>query len=138
MIEVGDRAGFRQVGFGIFGSIHQIAMRHLDGHRAAQLVVLGQIDQAEPALAQHSFDPVATNAFREPCQGYVGRSGRTVSKRRVHGRIMVRRRFKRIALSHARWWSSRCTASSSHAGISRGHCTRAVSENHQGESEQDN
>ena len=64
MIEVRDRAGFRQVSFGIFESIHQFAMWHLDGHRAAQLVVLGQIHQAEPALAQHSFDPVATDAFR--------------------------------------------------------------------------
>ena len=65
MIEVRDRAGFGQVGFGVFEAIHQLAMRHLDGHRAAQLVVVGQIDEAEPALAQHSFDPVATDAFRE-------------------------------------------------------------------------
>ena len=64
VIEVGDGAGFGQVGFGIFGSIHQLAMWHLDGHRAAQLVVVGQIHQAEPALAQHSFDPVATDAIR--------------------------------------------------------------------------
>ncbi len=68
MIEVGDRAGFGQVGFGIFESIHQFAMWHLDGHRAAQLVVLGQIHQAEPALAQYAFDPVATDAFRKPCE----------------------------------------------------------------------
>ena len=64
VIEVGDGAGFGQVGFGIFESIHQFAMRHLDGHRALQLVVVGQIDEAEAALAQHSFDPVATDAIR--------------------------------------------------------------------------
>ena len=64
MIEVGDGAGFGQVGFGVFESIHQLAMRHLDGHRAVQLVVVGQIDEAEAALAEHTFDPVATDAFR--------------------------------------------------------------------------
>jgi hypothetical protein len=35
VIEVRDRAGFGQVSFGILESIHQIAMWHLDGHRAA-------------------------------------------------------------------------------------------------------
>ena len=41
MIEVRDRAGFRQVSFGIFESIHQLAMWYLDRHRAAELQVVG-------------------------------------------------------------------------------------------------
>ena len=64
MIEVRDGAGFRQVSFGIFESIHQVAMWHFDRHRAAQLVVLGQIHEAEPALTQYALDPVATDAIR--------------------------------------------------------------------------
>ena len=64
VIEVGDGAGFGQVGFGIFGSIHQLAMRHLDGHEPLQLVVVGQVDEAEAALAQHLLDPVATDVLR--------------------------------------------------------------------------
>jgi hypothetical protein len=58
VIEVRDGAGFRQVSFGIFESVYQVAMWHLDRHRAAQLVIVGQIHKAEPALAQYAFDPV--------------------------------------------------------------------------------
>ncbi len=47
-------------------------MGDLDGHRAVQLVVPGQIHQAEPALAQHAFDPVAADAFRELRRGHKG------------------------------------------------------------------
>ena len=61
VIEIGDRAGFGQIGFGIFGAIHQLAMRHLDRDETLQLVVVGEVDEAETALAQHSLDPVATD-----------------------------------------------------------------------------
>ena len=64
VIEVRDRAGFGQVSFGIFESIHQVAMWHLDGHRAAQLVVLGQIHQAEPAFAETAEHTIAANRCR--------------------------------------------------------------------------
>ena len=36
-------------------------MRHLDRHEPLQLVVVGQIDEAEAALAQHLLDAVATD-----------------------------------------------------------------------------
>ena len=61
VVEVGDGAGFGQVGFGVFGAGDQLAMRHLDGDRPLQLVVVGQVDQAEAALAQEPFDPIATD-----------------------------------------------------------------------------
>ena len=61
VIEVGDGAGFGQVGFGVFGAIHQLAMRHLDGDEPLQLVVVGEVDEAEAALAQDLLDPVATD-----------------------------------------------------------------------------
>jgi hypothetical protein len=34
-------------------------VRHLDGHGPVELVVVGQIDAAEPSLAQNAHDPVA-------------------------------------------------------------------------------
>ena len=63
VIEVGDGAGFGQIGFGVFGPSHQLAMRHLDRHEPLQLVVMGEIDEAEAALAQDLLDPVATDAL---------------------------------------------------------------------------
>ena len=67
MVEVGDGAGFGQVGFGVFGASHQLAVRHLDGHGPLQLVVVGQVDEAEAALAQDSLDPVATDVLGRGC-----------------------------------------------------------------------
>ena len=50
VVEVGDGAGFGQVGFGVFGPSHQLAVRHLDGDEPLQLVVVGQVDEAESRL----------------------------------------------------------------------------------------
>ena len=66
MVEVGDGAGFGQVGFGIFGPGDQLAVRHLDGHGAMQLLVVGQVDQAEAALAQQPLHPVAADPCGQP------------------------------------------------------------------------
>ena len=63
MIEAGDGAGFGQIGFGVFGPGHQLAVRHLDGHETLQLLVVGQVDEAEAAFAQDSLDPVATDSL---------------------------------------------------------------------------
>ena len=52
VVEVGDGAGFGQVGFGGFGAIDELAMRHLDGDEPLQLVVVGEVDEAEAALAR--------------------------------------------------------------------------------------
>ncbi len=61
MIEVGDSACFRQIGIGIFDGGDSITVRHFDGDKALQLVVISQINKAEATLAQHSFNSVATN-----------------------------------------------------------------------------
>src|ERR1700722_17347015 len=36
-------------------------MRNLDRHEPLQLAIVGQINEAEAALAQHTLDPVATD-----------------------------------------------------------------------------
>ena len=61
MIEIGDGAGFGQIGLGIFGLRDQLGVRHLDGDGPVQLLVVGQIDEAEAAFAQHLLDAVATD-----------------------------------------------------------------------------
>jgi hypothetical protein len=61
MVEVGDGAGFGQVGFGICGPGNQLAVGHLDSDGPLQLLIMSQVDLPEAALAQHPFDPVATD-----------------------------------------------------------------------------
>ena len=61
VVEAGDGAGFLQVRFGLVGPGHQARVRHLDRHRAVQLVVVRQVDQPEPAPAQHPLDAVAAD-----------------------------------------------------------------------------
>ena len=78
VIEVGDGAGFGQVGFGIFGTIHQLAMRHLDRDETLQLLVVGEIDEAEAAPSQQFLDPVSTDALRLLDDNF------------VNGRLLVR------------------------------------------------
>src|SRR5437899_6641641 len=60
MIEIGDGAGFPEVSFGVFGPRNQPAMRHLDGHEALQLIVMGQVNQSKAASTQDSLYPIAT------------------------------------------------------------------------------
>ena len=62
VVEVGDGAGFGQIGLGVFGPGNEPAVRHLDGHEPLQLLVVGQVDAPEAALAQDSLDAVATDA----------------------------------------------------------------------------
>ena len=63
VVEAGDGAGFGQIGFGVFGPGDEPAVRHLDGDKALQLLVVGEVNQPEAALAQDSLDPVATDAL---------------------------------------------------------------------------
>ena len=63
MIEAGDGAGFGQVRLGVLGPGDEVGVRHLDGHETPQLVVLGQVDQAEAALAKKPLDTVATDVL---------------------------------------------------------------------------
>ena len=68
MVEIGDRAGLGQIRLGIFGLRDQPGVRHLDGDGPVQLLILGQIDEAEAPFAQHFLDPVATDPLRA-CSG---------------------------------------------------------------------
>ena len=64
VVEIGDRAGFGQVRLGVLRAKNERGMRHLDGDGPVQLLVVGQIDQSETALAQEPFHPVAADPFR--------------------------------------------------------------------------
>jgi hypothetical protein len=46
--------------------VYQLAMRHLNRHESLQLLVVGEVDEAEAALPQDPFDPVSANAARMP------------------------------------------------------------------------
>ncbi len=59
MFKVGNGTGLGQIGFGIFRLCHSLRMGHLDCHGTLQLVVVGQVDQAETTLAEYLLDPVA-------------------------------------------------------------------------------
>jgi len=50
VIKVGDGARFVQVGFGIFYGGYSMRMWDFDCNGTAQLVVMSQIHNAEPAL----------------------------------------------------------------------------------------
>ena len=96
MVEVGDGAGFGQIGFGVFGPGDQLAVRHLDGDEPLQLVVVGQVDEAEAALAQDPLDPVATDlagrGFRRDGRDGCGPGSSTVGFRSFMAHAALRHR----------------------------------------------
>jgi hypothetical protein len=94
VIEVGDGAGFGQIGFGGFGAIHQLAMRHLDGDRTLQLSVVSQVNQAEAAFAKESFHPIAPDLL--------GLSG-IDRRRQIHGGRLER--ASTVGIVHGHSWS---------------------------------
>jgi hypothetical protein len=53
MVEAGDDASLGQVGFGI-ACASQMSVRHLDRHRAAQLLVIGRVDKIKTAAVSVS------------------------------------------------------------------------------------
>jgi hypothetical protein len=61
VVQAGQRAGLSKVGFDVGRLRGQLPMRHFDGHVPLQLIITGQVDQPESALAQDSFDAVAAN-----------------------------------------------------------------------------
>ena len=61
MIEIGDRASFGEIRLCIFRLRDQLGVRNLDGNGPVQLLILGQIDKAEAAFAEHLLDAVATD-----------------------------------------------------------------------------
>ena len=50
-------------------------MRHLDRHEPLQLVVVGQVDEAEPAFAQDPLDAVAADSLGLLLEGNAINSG---------------------------------------------------------------
>src|SRR5262249_20627716 len=72
VVETGDGAGFGQVRFGVGGLGDELGVRNLDGDGPLQLVVVGQIDEAEAALAQDLLDAVSTNVLRHIGDGVNG------------------------------------------------------------------
>jgi hypothetical protein len=52
MVEVGHHSGFGQVSFSAIRTGYQFAMRHLNGHRTQELIIVRQIDEAKSALTQ--------------------------------------------------------------------------------------
>ncbi len=65
MIEVGDGAGFVQVGLGIRFQGHQMGVWHLDRNGPFQLLVACQVDQAEAAFAQYPLHLIAADLLRD-------------------------------------------------------------------------
>jgi hypothetical protein len=51
VFETGNRTGFAQIGFGVFGASHPISVRHFDGYSAIQLLVTCQINDSEASRA---------------------------------------------------------------------------------------
>ncbi len=64
VIEAGDGPGFGQVGVGVFSAGNQAGVRDLDRDLTLQLLVVGQIDDAESTYAQDSLDLVAADLPR--------------------------------------------------------------------------
>ena len=57
MVEAGDGAGLGEILLG-----DEPAVRHLNGHEAFQLLVVGKVDNSKASLAQDLLDSVATDA----------------------------------------------------------------------------
>jgi hypothetical protein len=63
MVEAGGGASFGEIGFGMFGPKNRPRVRHIDGDKTLQLLIMGEIHKAGATFAQHSLDPVATNTL---------------------------------------------------------------------------
>ncbi len=65
VVQTGQNAGLGQVRLDVFRPRNPLPVRHLDGDRAMQLVIVGQVDLPEPASAQELLRPVAANLLRQ-------------------------------------------------------------------------
>ncbi len=59
VVQPGEDAGFVQVGFHILGLTDPLGVRHLDGDRSVEVIIVRQVDSPEPALTETADDPVA-------------------------------------------------------------------------------
>ena len=59
VVQAGQDAGFGEVRLELLGLGDAFRVRHLDGDRAVEFIVMGQIDPPEPALTEPTDDPVA-------------------------------------------------------------------------------
>ena len=62
MAQTSHHAGLGQVPLDVLGRGQAMAVRHLDGHVALQLVVKGLVDNAKTAFAELGDHAVATQA----------------------------------------------------------------------------
>ena len=65
MVEFGEDPGFNKERFEILGAGDTFRVRHLDGDRAVEIIVVCKIDRAEAALTEPTDDPIAPNPWRD-------------------------------------------------------------------------
>jgi hypothetical protein len=61
VVELGEDLGLGQVDRDVLGACDPLGVGHLDRHRPAERVVLGQVDRPEPASTQELDYPVAAD-----------------------------------------------------------------------------
>jgi hypothetical protein len=59
MVEPGEDAGLVQIGFHIPGISDAFEIRHLDGDRTVEVVIVSEIDPSESASTETTDDPVS-------------------------------------------------------------------------------
>ena len=91
MVQAGDVAGLREVELGVLWPLDQPGVGHLDGHVAMQLLVEGQVDQAEPPLPQQPLHPITADPLRAALTAAAGAipGAGTVSSPRGSSRFSV-------------------------------------------------
>ena len=85
MVQLGKDAGFDKKRLDILGASDSFGVRHLDGDRSVEIVIVSQIDPSEPALTQASEDRVTPDlrgiAVEEPLEPQSGGCEPSVSDR---------------------------------------------------------
>ena len=61
MVQPGEDPGFNEKRLDILGVGDSFRVRHLDGDRAVEVIVVSKIDPSEPALTEPTDDPVAAD-----------------------------------------------------------------------------
>jgi hypothetical protein len=61
MVQLGEDAGLAEIGLDILIPGDSFRIGHLDGHWSIDVVVMGQIDPAEPSPAQQADHPITAD-----------------------------------------------------------------------------